>query len=612
MRSLANKQPESFRYLDPAKARNNLKLVSAATVLFGLFVAIQTVHLTLTAHSPLLLLDEWRVLPRYIEFRTDKLSLWSFLWEEHFGHRPVLARLLFILDAELAAGTQVLTRTISISLCGLLTALFAMLLLRQKQIAWSTRRIGVLLLLLLLLSNWQVYNFGIGWNNAILTAVWFSVFAIYLLTHSVENRARGELAFVLLVCALLSGVLGSYSMANGLLIWPIMFLVCVRFQYWPAAIIVTFLGTIVTATYLWDFQRSKLIFDAMTQPRELLYFFLAFLGNPTGLEYFTVLPASTGALGLLLVAYHFLRQGWRIDQDLLTVWFLLGVCLFVIGTAALVSVSRLTFGAEIGAQPRGVIEALHFRYYSFASPLWAANLLLGFILLKDNLEAFPRNVWKIFDFGALVSAIVICIAAYFLSPSPGTLVHYLHELPERAATAIVAGAPDKVALKYAYPYPDVNIPSSVPYLAANRLSVFHSDVDYFLYRKAHDSLHSPLADGRPLNGKWCGGWIDDAIEVADGESLTATWYKISGWALDREMDRATDGVLFADEEGRLVGIGRMFSARPDADQTLNSKPTQFIVRYIGYVEMGSSHSVMGYAFTASRNELCLFSEKQIR
>jgi hypothetical protein len=90
----------------PRLTGDNLLVVGIAALLCGLFVVAKTFHLAVIVRSPLLLLDEWRVLPRYIDFMTGKLSLLSFLWEDHFGHRPVLARLLFILDAETAGGPR--------------------------------------------------------------------------------------------------------------------------------------------------------------------------------------------------------------------------------------------------------------------------------------------------------------------------------------------------------------------------------------------------------------------------------------------------------------------------------------------------------------------------
>jgi hypothetical protein len=612
MQSFASNQSGPSHHVDRAATRAFL-VVGVVAFLCGLFVAVHTVYLTLLVQTPLLLADEWRVLPKYIEFKMGKLSLLSFLWEDHFGHRPVLARFLFILDAETMGGTQVLSKTISLGLCGLLAALFATLLLRLKQIPLGTRLIGIGLVILVLLPNQQVENFAIGWNNAILTTVWFSVLALYLLTKSIEKGLNGNRSIALFVCAILSGILATCSMANGLLTWPIMFLVCAQFRNWRYATIVALVGTAVITTYLWDYHRTGLLLIILTQPHALLLYLIAFLGNPAialGLQVSTLF----GVLGILLVGYHFFRQSWRTDRDSPAVWFLLSVCLFVIATAGLTSVGRLTFGTEVGVQPTNVsaIGPLALRYYSFISPLWAAILLLGFIQLKRNLESTARGVCVLFDAGVLVVSIGMCGSAYFIGPSSVWLTLNRHDLFEWSATAIVAGAPDQVVLKHVYSFPDINIFSSVPYLVSNRLSLFHSNIDYFLYQKAHEELHKPLSDYMLLDGKWCVGSIDEINKLTDVEWTSVIWNKVSGWTLDRERERAADGVLFADEEGRLVGIGRVLTARPDVDEALNLKHAQLMLHFMGYAQTAASQSIVAYAYTFDRKDLCRFGEMTIR
>jgi hypothetical protein len=247
--SLPNDQPALPYAADRTVTQDNLLLVGIALLLCGLFAAVHTIYLTIIIHTPVLVFDEWRVLARYLEFMAGRLSLLSFFWEDYQGHRPAVTRLLFILDAEIVGGTQVLSKTISIVLWGSLVALFASVHLRQRQLPWGTRLVGVGLVVLVLLPNQQIYNFGIGWNSAIIVNVFFSVLALYLLIKSIEQKLNREHAIYLLVCALLSGILSSFSLANGLLIWPIMFFVCARFQEWRWATIVAIVGAIIVAAY---------------------------------------------------------------------------------------------------------------------------------------------------------------------------------------------------------------------------------------------------------------------------------------------------------------------------------------------------------------------------
>ena len=192
MPSLPNEQPALPYPADRTATQDNLLLVGIASLLCGLFAAVHTIYLTVIFHTPVLVFDEWRVLARYIEFMTGRLSLLSFLWEDYQGHRPAVTRLLFILDAETVGGTQVLTKTISVILWVFLVALFASVHLRQRQMPWGIRLFGVGLLFLVLFPNQQIYNFGIGWNNAILANVWFSVLALHLLIKSIEKTVNAQ------------------------------------------------------------------------------------------------------------------------------------------------------------------------------------------------------------------------------------------------------------------------------------------------------------------------------------------------------------------------------------------------------------------------------------
>lgn len=595
MRSLADKQS---RVASGTPAHTGIVWAGGAVFLVGLFVAAHTIYLAVEMRTPLLLADEWRVLPRYIDFMAGKLSLPTFLWEDHFGHRPAIARLLFMLDIQTVGGTQALPKTVSIILCTLLAALFSALLLRQAQIPLGMRLIGAGLLVLVFLPNQQIHNFVIGWNDAIAITVFFVVFALYGLLRSVETaNPRAALYFL---CALLCGIVATCSMANGLLVWPIMLLFATLFRAWSRAAIIALAGIAMTILYLSGFQRTGMLREALDQPGALIAYLVAFLGNPVmalGLEVSTVF----GALGLALPAYYFLRQGLRTDPDSGITWFLFGVCLFAIGTAALTSLGRISFGAEFGNSPNiSPTGPLALRYYSFISPLWAAILLLAFLRLKQNAQKPPGNTWAVLDAGALVIAIALCASGYMMGPDAGWFWHYRYERWEHAATAIVADAPDELVLKRIYPFPDVDMLASAPYLASHRLSVFRSDADFFLYQQARSERHRPLAGAMARDGQWCAGSIGKIDKVESNPN----WVLLTGTLAERDTRGAADGILFVDQESRLLGIGRLLLMRSNADARAGA-------RYIGYAEPGSSRSIVGYAFKLGRSDLCKLAEKEI-
>jgi hypothetical protein len=591
MPNVPNNQIALTYSADRSVTKDNLLFVGIGSLVFGLFAAGHTIYLAIIAHTPVLVFDEWRVLARYAELMTGRLNLLSFLWEDYQGHRPAVSRLLFMLDAKTVGGTQVLAQTVGIILWVFLVILFAIVHLRQRQLSWGARLIGVGLLILLFFPNQQIYNFVIGWNSAALVNVLFSVLALHFLIKSIEERINSKHSLAL-VCSLLSGVLGTLSYANGLIIWPVMFLMCAWFRAWPSAIIVGVFGITVIGTYFFHLQETGAVVDAIKHPKEFLYFFVAFLGIPS----FGILgsPGTIffGALAILFVAYHFFRQGRRVDCDTPSVFLLLAICLFFIATAAMASVGRFRLDMEPALVPR---------YYSLASPLWAALLLLAFILHKQHLEKSPESVvWVVSDAAVLLVSICISASAYLTGPSSELLKLHLHDDREVAATAIVAGAPDRSVLKNIYPLSDIDILSLVPYLVSNRLSIFHSDIDYFLYQIAHNELHKPLSDEALSEGESCVGAIDSINKLDVGHS-SSTWYQMSGWSLDRQIVRNAEAIIFTDEDGRIVGIGRMLFAEPMTGRVFN-----------GYANIGAGRSIIAYAFRADQHRLCRFGKAQFR
>jgi len=184
-----------------------------------------------------------------------------------------------------------------------------------------------------------------------------------------------------------------------------------------------------------------------------------------------------------------------------------------------------------------------------------------------------------------------------------------HDGYERAATAMLAGAPDESALRQAFPGPEA-ILRAAPYLADHRLSIFHSDTDYFIYRTLQIARHKPLSDVMSVNGTWCAGAVDDARKVEEVGSSSEDWTLVWGWAIDREATAKVDAVVFVDDAGRLVGAGRVLFPRWDVAAALKVE-RRFLLHYLGYVDVEQGRSITAYAFKERRNDLCRFGEMRI-
>ena len=333
--------------------RNDILLpVGIGALLCGLLVAAQTIYLAFMLRSPLLQLDEWRVLPRYIEFVSGKLTLMSFLLEDHFGHRPALTRLLFILDAEFTGATQALTKTISIVLCGALLGLFAIVLLRQKQLPYGLKLLGIGLVSIALLPTQQIHNFSIGWNNTILTAVFFAVLALYAVTIAAghaegSNRERlGRLRASLRCLEHILHGQRALGLAHHARCLPAVSHVASRRN---CGAFRRHCGSRISL----ELPKNRIAGRGDAAPGELLAYVVTFLGTFIFVPFLPPYASAAlfGCIGILLVVYHFVRQGFRTGSDQLATWFLLGVSLFSIGTAELTALGRIRFGAEVGLAP---------------------------------------------------------------------------------------------------------------------------------------------------------------------------------------------------------------------------------------------------------------------
>jgi hypothetical protein len=548
-------------------------------------LALQTVRIVIDTHSSSLQGDEWSVLARYIAMRDGLLSPLGFLWEQHNEHRVALARIFFLADILTDRGTQVLTKTVTLLFCAATAGFFSLLVIRLDRLHWGIRLGAIGLFIALFMSSHQLENLYRGFNNQVLTVTFFSVLALYLTVRSIERGRALALWF-----ALLCGILSTYSMANGLAVWPLMLVLCVVLHAGlRSTAIVVIVGALVIASYLWQYHSppghpSPLA--GLADPLGFAHYFFVFLAGP--LSGFNLRQAMVVGVGAFLLAfYHLLRQ--RTASRNTTAWFLIATCLLVMAIDAMVAIGRFGFGVEQG---------LASRYSSYVAPLYAALLLLGLLRIAEA----QRSLVHCLDSATLGGTILAC--GIVLAPgqsqvivewSIGQFAAY-----ERLTAAVITEATDEEPLQ------SVAIPAQVksgfPYLAAHRLSMFRSNSSFEL----HKAIQERAAIGSVMNPqrKWCLGFIDEIAPIVAGSA----WLRVSGWAIDRGTERPGDGVAFADGTGRVIGAARFVSARADVDSALNLKLRGLPLHFFGYAK--TAESIRGYVYKGE-GDGCLFAEKPV-
>jgi hypothetical protein len=292
--------------------------------------------------------DEWELV---LLLKTPpSLSTMDYLWSQHNEHRIVFPRLVLF---SLARATRF--NVVAPIYFDLLLASFSLLGL------WFIyQKLGESSVWLFVPVSWFIFNLGhwenilCGWQVSFYLAVAASIWALYLLSRSSTVSLSTALA-------VFCGLVGSFSLSSGLLIWPVglVYLINVR-----AKVMQTLswglLGTLTVIAYLWGFTLEITHLPAPTvvlsQPVKTVEFFLAHVGAPLGTDrlYWSAIVGATllGLFGFGL--WSEIKQNQMIARGTAV-------------AAALVLFSLLSSAAvTLGRSGLGMESALVSRYKTFS------------------------------------------------------------------------------------------------------------------------------------------------------------------------------------------------------------------------------------------------------
>ncbi len=279
-------------------------------------------------------------------------------------HRMVTSRLLF-------AVLYWTTGTIDFGVVGRIGvgSLIALVVLLAVTAGTAARGVRLAVLLAFLLFQLEHYE-NFLWSGASIDH--FTV--VLLLGAAVVGLARGSTAG--LVAAGVAGTAATYTLAHGLVIWPLgallLFLTPGRRGLWPwLALSVVVVGTYFTG-FKFNPSQSFVAFGPEGVLR-ILHYWLSILGAVPALDSQRWAPwLGAGLLGLL--SYGAARGGLR--RERIAVFLALGL----IGATGLIAVGR---AAESGGQ-------VFSRYYVLSGTAWALAL---FAALERHTH--PRRPWQV-------------------------------------------------------------------------------------------------------------------------------------------------------------------------------------------------------------------------
>ena len=518
-------------------------------LLAGIGSGLASLYLVINTYSPLPHWDEWSLFDHLAQGGGWSLP---WLWAQHNEHRILTTKLLFLLDVEFFHGKQIF----------LLTCIFLLQLLQVALLSWSLRtlggwrgpqwRLGTGLIAYCILCPTQYENLVWGFQvQFIMTACMATLAILSLLLYRRNERTS------LLVVSIVAATLATWSLANGMLLWPLLIAAALwmRMQRhaWRA---LTIAAVFNLALYFYGYHRTAAGSALPTLSRSVryivVYFGSTFVRHSDG-----AVAMIAGIVGIVAAAF-FIASSFRHRDNpspLLTAVSLL--MLFTLATAAVTSAGRLHLGVE---------QATASRYQSFALLFWCS---LGLTILS-HVAGRPREQ-------CLATALVIAMLVFATQVRLPLIDAQWRQLRlNKISLALLTGVQDDELLPEAYPDPQVVLRSS-EFMRQHRLSVF-ADSDSAL-------LGKPFADAfHPVPASACFGELtsEEILPTEDGQAL-----RLEGYAWDRSRQRPAKDILVV-TDGKITGFG-IVTVYPLAVAREHDPATAPHFEWIAYSTGSSAH-----------------------
>ncbi|MBI5382539.1 MAG: hypothetical protein HZA31_11620 [Opitutae bacterium] len=279
---------------------------------------------------------------------------------KHNEHITLVSRLLF-------AGSYWLTGTINFQVIGIIGNLFLLALCVVLVVAAGSQqrriRLGVVL-------AWMVFSLqhyeSLFWAGASIDHFQVHLWAaLALISLGWKNRV----GFLL---AMLCAQLAVFTLAHGVMVFPIGLLLLLFTRRWREALLWTAWGVLIVSFFLKDFHSLAHHGTQATLTQMLLYWLRLLGASPAVGNY--GLALWLGVVVMLWVLWLIRDGTWRREA------WAVSLALYMIGAAALVSVGRANLSGGLIAPRYHVISAL----------LWSLALFLALERWSD-----PRRPWRL-------------------------------------------------------------------------------------------------------------------------------------------------------------------------------------------------------------------------
>ena len=515
------------------------------------------VYMVVVCYTSLPWSDGWTQI--FAAAHGENLFSLKWLWEQHNEHRLLIPKLFLALDFRLFHASQEL----------LLSAIFLAQSLHLWLLSWSMRalggwrgsawRTGTGLAAFCLFSPTQWENLTWGFQTCfVLSGLFASLSLVGLLLYwKCAQQTPQSHCWKFLAVSVLAALAGLLSLANGLLLLPLLFVVALLLQL-GYAVASTYLITafVSTALYFHNYIRPPQNSDPMASlrsPIKLVEYVAVYFGSSWGYgsswtHHNLQVALSAGFVGLALAIVFLLRLFRPKDTASLFSVQLILMLLFYIGTALLTALGRVASGSSQAFAPR---------YQTMALLFWWC---LGCLLLTKSMTGQSR-----------FSFLAIQIGLLFVFLRGADLVRFPlrdareHAFQQRAAAAaLLARVNDREQIQRSFSYADYVL-SVVPFMRDNHLSIFRE--------RGQLELGAPLSSiAREIESDQCRGAVQTVSVVRNDSDQDL---RITGWAWNLRRRKPVSHIVVV-AGGNVVGLGASGDWRPTVRAANPGMNTSFI------------------------------------
>jgi len=583
------------------------RLLATALFAFAVFMLWSMAIIQRRGYSALPWWDMWDYWVWYLK---PHPALILKLFAQHNEHRIAVARLFFLADQALFQGRAIFL-FVSIYL---VQFAHAVLLWRLACMAHPQRKALPVFLgsaaFICLFSAEQYTNFT--WSFQIqFVLVYFAVTAaltsllVFARLGEEELLVSDRQRWIWLGISIFLSIVATYSMANGLLVWPIFLLLAFWFGLpRPVKGILLAAGVAMWTLYLWGFKtppQTSSMRDGFHNLPQSFAFAMCVLGSPLndfifeidrifsvgGEKWQLLWTAAAGFAGFVASAFlslGFVRSRRKTNRADAVILHLL---LFLLATTFLIGLGRSNFPLH---------DALHSRYTTVGLLFWFCIIFLIGSLIAGRERLSNNQPLVLFQFAGTVVALVVLV---LYQP---TQIRAAREnalaLSEYQASM---GAPvyDQALWSKSYYNPRGLIPV-LRYMQEKHLSIFAAE----RWRWVGD----PVAEHyRTMASDNCIGAIDgNPTTFADPE---LPGIRLGGWAWNPRSKRIAESIVVTDKQGRILGYGYTGFDKPDVRAAMPD--VEPAIGWIAYVPGLGHDSVAAYMIMAKDGSACLIGTRDL-